>query len=285
MSLLLFLAAAALQGTGAATGESQSITREQAMILAPREIGRIVLGQVGDLVREVSRPTNQGVPYPDERLQSLAFGLAPEASAPGLCTATAIYVSFASEAPGLEGGGRAAWQLPVRASNVATRWVYKVVGDLEADTPFGPDERAAQLARCLNAQVVPTETLDFDQPRYFSVEGSLASTQAAGIMQIMLTDVAADNLSDLHCDPDSAHFAPCTDPRLALRNLTLDDLKSVGSVLAGPGRYVLSAIFRDPANPDRQMELEVRAEVELAEPSRRLLRFRTVTVKRSAIIF
>jgi hypothetical protein len=133
--------------------------------------------------------------------------------------------------------------------------------------------------------VVTAETLDFDQPEYFSAEGAIASTHAAGILQRMLADVAAGRLPDLRCDPDSASFAPCTDPRRALRNLTLDDLRSVRSVSVRPGRYALSASFRDPANPDRQMVLEVQAEVELAEPSRRLLRFHTVTVKRSAVVF
>jgi hypothetical protein len=285
MSLLPALAAVALQSASSTDDRPLSITREQAMRLPPREVGRIVLGLTGALVREVSRPIVQGVPYPDERLQTLAFGLQPETLLPGLCRATAIYVSFGSDAPAQEPAERGR-QLPVRVTHVSTHEVYKVVGELaDSGTPFGPGARASQLVRCRDAQVVTTETLDFDQPRYFAVGGPLLPALAAGILQKILTDAAAGALTDLRCDPGSTQVAPCTDPRLALRDVTLDRLTSVESTPAGGGRYIVSAGFSDPANPDRQMVLGVRAEVTLSGPSHRLVSIQEVTVTRSAILF
>jgi len=261
--------------------ERPALTREQARTLSPQEVAGITFRELAEQVREVGRPTSQGVPYPDERLKFLNFAFAPEATQPGLCRATVMTVSYASDAPETTNGER----LPVHPQYVSTHSAYRVAGNLEWTGPWQAEDRRRQLALCREAgRVIAADVGDVSQSAYFTSDGPLAPVQAAGILQRALAEVRAGTLPDLQCAAEQVAFDPCTDPRAVLQPVTLDDLAGVQTEAVGPSLYRVNAEFRDPAHRDRQFQLSVRVDVEM-DASRRIVRIGAVRVSRFLRIF
>jgi len=249
MLLTSMLVVTALTHAGqVAADESPALTREQAFSLSARELGRIVLGQVGDRVEEVSRPVLQGIPFPDERLRFLYFGLTPRPVGPGLCEATIIHVSFSSSAPAST-EGRA---VPVRADTIGTSQGFKVAGDLERTGPWDQAAWERQAELCRQARpIVPAEIGNLSLPAYFGVSGRLDAATIARIIQRALAEAAAGTLADLRCLETRGASERCGDPRTALRGVLLDHLAGASSEEIAPLRYRITAHLRDPANVGR----------------------------------
>lgn len=265
----------------AAPAEPAPITREQALSLSPRELGRIVLGQIGDRVEDVSRPVYQGIPFPDDRLRFLLFGLTPRAVGRGLCQATIVHVGFSSDAPEAPDGRT----VPVRAAAITTSLGYKIAGELEGAGGWEPADWERQAALCLRARpIVPAETANLSLPGYFGYGGRLGVGTAATVLRRALAEAEAGTLADLRCLEIRGYPYPCGDPRIALHGVSLDHLAHAYSEELAPLRYRITASFRDPAHVGRQVLLEIGVEVEFADPFYpvpRIARLGAMTVSRS----
>jgi hypothetical protein len=279
------LAVIALAPPAAAATGAPAITREQALSLPPRELGRIVLGQIGDRVEDVSRPVLQGIPFPDDRLKFMQFGLTPRGLGPGLCQATIVHVSFSSDAAAAADGRT----VPVRAATIATSVGYKITGEQEGNGSWQPADWERQAALCLRARpIVPAETANLSLPGYFGYDGRLAVDTAARVLRRALAEAEAGTLADLRCLEMRGYPYPCNDPRIALHEVSLDHLAQAHSEEIAPLRYRITASFRDPAHVGLQTMLEISVEAEFVDPfypAQRIARVGAMTVRRATYIF
>lgn len=202
------------------------ITKEGALELQMPDLAKRVMGPLAGIVNEVSRPTFVGLPGGDASLQYLSFATkADSAGYAGLCEAEVISVRFSiigsKEYPATK-------DTPVRPIAIDTRYVFKIVGNTEhmrgqAWTNASIEELKVKCAEA--GRVLPTETGDFSQARYFDffgLEKHSASNDAwiAAIVLQRALEIAKSGTSPMPtCDPSA-----CSSAAGVMRDLSLSSL-------------------------------------------------------------
>jgi hypothetical protein len=279
--MIALAAAAAILASGCATRPPPPITAAQANALPPRQLAEIVLRQLAGRISSVTRPNYESLLLPGLPLQTLIFAMTPRSSAfSGLCEASVIAVSFADRLPFPPPGRNA----PVRAQDITTSTLYKIVGEIDLVEGLTPDAQERQTLQCAAQQpvIAPEENrLGFRQ--FFSFRGDLWVGHGAAILQRLLRGVRDGTHTDHQCVPR----ARCQDAGAMLRALSLDDLLSVRIERApqSPTLHIVSASFLESGTEGTITFVEVTVEAEVADTQpRRIQRLGHATVGRTTLI-
>ncbi|MEA3013697.1 MAG: hypothetical protein QOD42_2242 [Sphingomonadales bacterium] len=256
MRAFLIAAPFALAAAMPATAQpAPPINRQQALDLSPAEIADIVFRQLGARMTEMERPTFSGLVGPGP-LGSLRFATAPRlASNFGLCVATIVAIGF--EPLGGAAGGQQS--RPVRASSIDVATVYKVVDEVDPGVERAEADNARLEQSCGRAgRVLPTESGDLGQHRFFHFSGASHPWMALRALRRAIRGASGGTYRNIACDPEELvqPLRECRDPAGALSRLDLADLLEleISPTGAGQDRYRIEATFLISAEGNSQFQ-------------------------------
>lgn len=262
MTRFLTLLTLALAMPAAAQEPAPYLTREQALTLPRNEIAEIVFRQLATRMQGMSRPNFTGVfPGPAPAgLDSLVFATRPRAThVAGLCEATRIEVEFH------DGDGEGAR----RATDLSTRSVYKVIGDLELGGERSEEEQRRLEAACARAgPVIADGTGDFGTLTFFAFRGDHHPSAALTALQRAIGGARAGIYRDVACEPTN-----CAEILGQLGALDLSRLVEVNveRLEQGDARYRIEARFLIEGGANYEISWRVSLEVSGLDAARMML--------------
>lgn len=260
------LVVALTASTTQAAPDAPPVSRTTALSASVDDLARSALQAAAPRFVEVERPSFTGLAGPGAPLQGLRFATAAEpASYPGLCKATTAWVSLVEGSPPL-----------------ATKTVYKVVGDLNPPPNRSSEPYGAELSRkCAAAgRVLPTDTGDFGRATFFEItaggehqvwrnaralEVAIAAAKAGGAVACKPLPEAEMEAAE-QMDPQEPEAIEarenrkaCAEPAALLANLSLGKLTELTASPCpdAPRSNCVSALFLRHAFYNRQAHWSV----------------------------